>query len=164
MEDIEKCIQAIRNALALLTDSPEYAHLHSAAAGERGANDISVDIVTVWFELSVALGDRFKHIGQLGDLEEQIRTLRLALGYFPDDPKNASWVKLELGAALRTRFENYGDFQDIAEVFTLRSSILSQLPAVQPRYHWVSYTSSDVPSSSASVNLGMTTISLVVLR
>lgn len=97
------------------------------------------DELPALLELSVALGDHYQHIGELKDLDEQIRTLQLALGTSPDDSTRTTLIKRELGAALRARFRYSGDTQDIHEAFKLHSFLLDQHVPSHPDYPWILY-------------------------
>lgn len=132
---VEKRIQVIRDALALMAGELP----NPPTVMERIPDQEFATVVTGWVELASALDDRYKHIGQLQDLEEQICILLRTLGAVSDDPKKAILTKRELGAALRTRFDHLGNITDIQDALVLHSSLLDQVNAGQLGYHWLLY-------------------------
>ena len=133
LEDVEDRIRVLRDSLEILSGNGlDVTATSLALQMQHSPNESSTAVIACLHELSVALGDRYKHSGQPDDLDEQVELLRLASGAPLDDSTLAVSIPCELGAALRTRFFHAGDSTDILEAFKLHSSLLNLHPVGDP--------------------------------
>lgn len=112
---------------------------NSNMKAQRAANEDVVVVTTCVYDLSIALRDRYKHTGQLDDLNELVALLRLASRTLPRDSTLAISTQGELGAALRSRFLHAGDTNDILEALQLHTLLLGQHPKDSPNLPWLLY-------------------------
>ena len=132
LEDVESQIRAIRNALEMLSDGPDTTATYANPPARQVADEVSQAVNTCLYELSIALGDRYKHTGQISDIEERVQLLQLASGSVLYGSTSHNSIQSELGAALRSRFMHAEDVQDILEAFKLHSALLDHHPESGP--------------------------------
>lgn len=132
LEDVEERIRVIRDGLkTLLGAEPGFFTTGSARIAQHTTNKDPEGMITCLYELSVALGDRFRHTGQTEDLKERMELLELALsGSLTLEWKDL--VQCELGAALRYHSIYAGDHNHLLEAYKIHASLLDRHPEGSP--------------------------------
>jgi len=116
LEDVEERIRVLRDGLATPSESEHTFSTGSFPTAAGAANEDYSEMITCLYQLSVALGDRYKHTGQFQDLGKQVNLLQRALSArLLANSDIAIFIQCELGAALRTRFSHLADSADIVE-------------------------------------------------
>lgn len=131
LQDVEERIQLIRRAIALQAST--------FPCPPRAPGDGFISVQTCSLELSVALGERYRHTGQPQDLEEQVEILQSLQEHPAFDAINQACIQRELGAALRMRFRHSKDPEDIGAALRVHSTLLDSHPIDHPERYLVLY-------------------------
>lgn len=135
LEDVEERIRVLRHVLAILPgEGPDYSTNDAAGLSQYSSDKDYGVMITATYQLAVALGDHYKHLGGLEDLDAQVKLLQLASATLSDDSSLVISIRSELGAALRTRFIHSGDSADILEAYNIHSSLLDRHPEGNPHH------------------------------